>query len=90
MPTKQEYQELISEIIKKQVSILGPDIAIQRASQIDGLKVDSSGKVVSLKGDEQTILQRLIDQYIELSGQIVKNVLRPVFQKYPSIEVDIK
>jgi len=90
MPSDQDYQQVISEIIKKQISILGPDVALLKAGAIDGLKLDGEGNVTAIAGDPQKILQKLVDQYIELSGQIVKNVLKPVFAKYPSIEVDIK
>ena len=90
MPSEQDYKEVIGEIIKKQISILGPDVALLKAGSITGLKLDDKGSVLAVQGDNQEILQKLVDQYIELSGQIVKNVLKPVFAKYPSIEVDIK
>jgi len=90
MPSEQDYKEVIGEIIKKQISILGPDVALLKAGNIAGLKLDDKGNVLSVQGDNQAVLQNLVDQYIELSGQIVKNVLKPVFAKYPSIEVDIK
>lgn len=90
MSNKEEYKELISEIIKKQMAILGPDIALMKAQQVGGFKFDKSGTVMDISGNEQEILQKLVDKYIELSGEIVKNVLAPVFAKYPSIDVKIK
>ncbi|MCL5435811.1 MAG: hypothetical protein M1275_01910 [Patescibacteria group bacterium] len=89
MPSREQYQELMSEIIQKQIAILGPDIALHKAEQVPGLKLDRSGKVVALSGSEQEVLQALIDRYIELSGQIVKSILGPVFAKYPGINVKI-
>ena len=90
MPNKDEYKDLITEIIKKQIAILGPDIALLKAQQVSGLKVDKDGQVVSITGEDEQILQQLVDKYIELSGEIVKNILGPVFAKYPSINVKIK
>ncbi len=90
MATQEEYKELLVEIIKKQMAILGPDIAILKAQQVEGLKIGKDGSVQSISGDEQQILQLLIDKYIQLSGEIVKNILGPVFAKYPSISVTIK
>lgn len=90
MPSKEEYQTLITEIIQKQIAVLGPDIAIHKAEQAGGLKLDKSGQVLSVTGSEQEILQRLVDKYIELSGEIVKNILSPVFAKYPTINIKIK
>lgn len=89
-PSKEEYKELLTDIILKQVAILGPDIAITKAQQVSGLKVDKEGKVLDFSGDEQDILQQLVDKYIQLSGQIVRSILEPVFQKYPSLDIKIK
>jgi hypothetical protein len=41
--------------------------------------------VKSIKGDPADALKRLIDSYVELSGQIVRNALGPIFNKYPGI-----
>lgn len=90
MANQKEYKDLITEIIQKQILILGPDIAIMRARQIEGLKIESDGTVIDIAGNEQEVLQRLIDKYIELSGEIVKNILGPVFAKYPAINVRMK
>ena len=55
-----------------------------------GLGIGSGGEVKSLEGDPQAVLQKLIDGYIALSGEIVKNILGPVFAKYPTIKLQIK
>ena len=38
----------------------------------------------------QATLQKLVDQYVELSGQIVKNALGSIFAKYPNLDLDNK
>lgn len=90
MSTPEDYKNLISEIVKKQMDILGPEIALSRANGVSGLKVGGSGEVVDLSQDPQQVLQLLIDRYIALSGEIVKNILSPVFAKYPTIKLDLK
>ena len=89
MGTTEDYKRLITEIVKKQMDILGPEIALSRANAVKGLKVDGKGDVVDLSGDPQADLQSLIDAYIALSGEIVKNILGPVFAKYPTIKLDL-
>lgn len=89
MSSNEDYKNLIAEIIKKQMDILGPEIALSRANNVNGLKVNSNGDVMSLEGEPQTVLQSLIDAYIALSGQIVKNILGPVFAKYPTIKLEL-
>lgn len=82
----EQYKALISDIIAKQIVILGPDIAVLKARNIQGLEVDDKGSVVSLSGEPKEVLEQLIDSYMELSGQIVKSTLKPIFDKYPDIE----
>jgi hypothetical protein len=85
-----EYKNLINDIINKQTIILGPDIVLMKAKNVSGLKLSASGQVEEINGNPEEVLQKLVDEYIALSGQIVKNILNPVFAKYPSINISIK
>jgi hypothetical protein len=82
----QEFKQIITEIIKKQSVILGPQIAILKARNVQGLKVSDDGTVSDVDGNGQEILQRLIEEYVALSGEIVKNTVDSVFAKYPSLK----
>ncbi len=84
-----EYKDLMTEIVQKQIVILGPDIAVLKARNVKDLTVQDDGTVTSVAGEPQEALQHLIDEYIALSGLIVKNILGPVFAKYPKIKVSI-
>jgi len=88
MDESQQYTALISEIIKKQSVILGPEIAILKARSVSGLMVDNDGKVTGVGDNPKETLQTLIDRYVELSGQIVKNALSTIFAKYPNISIN--
>lgn len=83
-----QYIALISEIIKKQIVILGPEIAILKARSVQGLMVDNDGKVTGVGENPKETLQNIVDQYVELSGQIVKNALGSIFAKYPDININ--
>ena len=87
MNDKEQYLALISEIIKKQSLILGPEIAILKARSVPGLMVDNDGKVTGVGDNPQDTLQKLVDQYVELSGLIVKNALGSIFAKYPNLNI---
>jgi len=86
MEDTKQYLALISEIIAKQAVILGPDIAILKARNVGGLTVDDAGKVTEINGNPQEVVQKLIDEYVELSGQIIKSALGSIFTKYPNIK----
>lgn len=88
MEEKDQYAALISEIIKKQTVILGPEIAILKARSVQGLMVDNDGKVTGIGENPKETLQNLVDQYVELSGLIVKNALGSIFAKYPGLGIN--
>lgn len=73
---------LMSDVIGKQSVILGPDIAILKARNVEGLKISNDGKVTDIIGNPRDVLQGLIDEYVSLSGQIVKTALGSVFEKH--------
>ena len=83
---KKQYLSLLSEIIAKETVILGPDITILKARSIAGLVVDDKGNVIDIKGDVRQTLQKLVDVYVELSGQFIKSAIDPIFTKYPQIK----
>ena len=87
MSENEQYRELISEIIKKQAIILGPEIAVLKARSVSGLTVDKDGKVTVIGDNPKDVLKQLVDQYVELSGQIVKNALGSIFAKYPDLNI---
>lgn len=81
----EQYRAVMSEIIAKQSVILGPEMALMRARKIAEIEVGADGQVKDIKGDPAEALKRLIDSYVELSGQIVRNALGPIFTKYPGV-----
>jgi hypothetical protein len=85
-----DYLNLINDIIAKQMVILGPDIVLLKARNVAGLTINDEGKVEAIDGNPEEVLQNLVNEYIALSGQIVKNILNPVFAKYLQIKVTIK
>ena len=84
--SKDEYKQVLTEIIKKQIIILGPQMAVLKARNVLGLKVADDGTITDIEGPEQVILQKLIDEYVALSGEIVRSAVNSIFEKYPSIK----
>lgn len=80
------YKELLSDIIAKQIVILGPEIAVLKARSISGLNISDGGKVLDFSGDPNELVEKLVDAYVDLSGQIVKSALISVFRKYPELK----
>ncbi|OIP57524.1 MAG: hypothetical protein COX79_02120 [Candidatus Levybacteria bacterium CG_4_10_14_0_2_um_filter_36_16] len=82
-PQTTDFKQLFTEIIHKQIVILGPDITIAKVKNVHGIEVDNTGQVTALTGDPQILLQALISQFVELSGLIVKKTMESILSAYP-------
>jgi hypothetical protein len=76
------YRQILTEIIRKQIEILGPALAISKARKVSGLKINDEGEVTQITGSDQDVLQGLIAEYVALSGEVVTNLINSVFSKY--------
>lgn len=78
----QEHKQLITEVIQKEMVILGPDITLATVKQVDGLSVSEDGTVTDIQGNHQQILQHVIDEFVKLSGEIVKQTMAPLLAQH--------
>ena len=83
--TDGDYKKLFTEIIKRQILILGPDITLAKVKNVPGIQVDGQGIVTGIEGNPQQLLQQLINQFVELSGMIVKKTMESILSSYPGL-----
>lgn len=83
MNPAQDHKSVLSEVIRKQIAILGPQITIQEARKVPGLTVSDDGSVVSITGDPQVVMQGVVDQFVQLSGMIVRKTMEPLLAFVP-------
>lgn len=81
--TQDDYKKLLTQVIQKQMVILGPSITLAKARNVKGLTVADDGSVVNMVGQPQALIQGLIDQFVQLSGLIVKKTMEPLLSVYP-------
>jgi hypothetical protein len=84
-----DYKALLTDVIRKQIVILGPDITLAKARNVPGLTVASDGTVTEITGEPQTITQALIDQFVQLSGLIVKKTMEPLLMYHQNTNASI-
>lgn len=80
------YKNMLSDLIKKQMIMLGPNVALGTAKKVAGLSVSDDGSVTEITGDPQTVLGGVASEYMKLSGQIAQMTLNTVLEKYPTIK----
>ncbi len=77
---------MLTDLIQKQMVVLGPNIALDKAKKIYGLVVGEDGTVTDIKGDPQMILKAVANEYMTLSGQIAQMTLNTLLEKYPTLK----
>lgn len=86
MSDQADYQALMSDLIKKQMVMLGPNLVLSKSRQVTGLTVADDGTVQSINGDPQVALQELVNAFMSLSGQIAQMTLNALLEKYPGVK----
>lgn len=86
MSDSEEYKKMLTDLIQKQMVVLGPNIALDKARKIAGLKVSDDGTVLDMDGDPQFVLKGVANEYMVLSGQIAQMTLNTLLEKYPKIK----
>jgi hypothetical protein len=63
------FAQIVVKIIAAQEAIIGP-VAIEQATRVSGIKVDWPKHQVDISGNEAEAVDKLIEIYKELFGQI--------------------
>jgi hypothetical protein len=74
------YAQMAVKIISQQETIIGP-VAIEQAKAVSGLKVNWDKHEVTVSGNEQAVIDKLVDQYKELFGKISVEVCKEATSK---------
>lgn len=86
MSTQEDYLALLTDLVKKQMVMLGPGIALAKARKVGSLTVAEDGQVTAISGDAQAALNQLATEFMNLSGQIANATLKSLLEKYPGIK----
>ncbi len=82
----EDYRLLFTDLVKKQMVMLGPGVAVSSARKVSQLSVADDGTVSAINGDPKGALDELANVYMNLSGQIAKATLASLLEKYPGIK----
>lgn len=86
MSDHEEYKKMLTDLIQKQMVVLGPNIALDKARKIAGVQVSDNGTVLDISGDPQLVLKGVANEYMVLSGQIAQMTLNTLLEKYPTVK----
>jgi hypothetical protein len=69
------YEQIVVKIVSNQEAIIGP-VAIERAAQVPHLQLDWKNRAASIDGNETQTIDKLVEVYKELFGQISVEVCK--------------
>ncbi|MBL8030359.1 MAG: hypothetical protein JNN11_03865 [Candidatus Doudnabacteria bacterium] len=85
MSEQADYKKLLTELIQKQMVILGPNIALDTARKVPGIRIAGDGVVLEIIGDPVMVLRSVAQEYTVLSSYVTQMALNVLKQKYPSM-----
>lgn len=85
MVPAQTYKKFLTELVRRHMVIFGPNIALDIASSVAGLSVDSTGDVVAITGSPIEAMQKVVTLYQELSEPVALLQFRLLLDQYPDI-----
>ena len=70
----QDPKQLLTEIIQKLMVVVGAELALSKVKNIHGMTVSEDGTVTDIQTEPQALLQELVEEFVGLSGEIVKQI----------------
>lgn len=83
---EEQYKNILTDLIKKQMIMLGPSVALGTAKKNGTLTIGEDGTVSGITGDPKAAMSGLAQAYMVLSGQIAQSALNSILEKYPDIK----
>ncbi len=74
----QLYQNLLTDAIRKQMLILGPEITLIKIHNVPNLTVTEDGTVASLGPKPEETVTKFIEEFRELSDPLVRKTMQPL------------
>lgn len=83
------YKSMLSDLIKKQMIMLGPNVALGTARKVSGITVSEDGTVTDITGEPQIVMEGVANAFMSLSGQIAQMTLKTILEKYPTLKTQV-
>ncbi len=80
---------MLSDLIKKQMIMLGPNVALGTVRKVSGITVSEDGTVTDITGEPQVVMEGVANAFMNLSGQIAQMTLKTILEKYPTIKTQV-
>ncbi len=83
------YKNMLTDLIKKEMIMLGPNVALGTVRKVNGITVSEDGTVTDITGEPQIVMEGVANAFMNLSGQIAQMTLKTILEKYPTIKTQV-
>lgn len=85
----ENYQQLISDLIKSHMEMMGPNVAMSIAQKIPGLKITATGEILNGSKCDKETFEQLQDAYHHFAGSMSGMITKTVLDKHPELKHEI-
>lgn len=82
------YKKFLTELVRKHMVVLGPNIARDIALQVPGLTIDASGEVTEITGNPLLVMQDLVNGYTNLCAPVTQLILYNLLELASEIKAE--
>lgn len=84
-----DYQKIITDLIKSHMEMMGPNVAMSIAQKIPGLKTTATGEILDGSKCDKEIFEQLRDAYRYFAGSMSEMITKTVLEKHPELRHEI-
>jgi hypothetical protein len=82
------YKKFLTDLVRRHMAILGPNISRDVALRVPALAIEASGEVSEIAGDPLLVMQDLVNGYTALSAPVTQLVLYDLLEANPAIKAE--
>lgn len=82
-----QYHQLINDMLSELSSTLDEHVVSKVMRGVKGVTLSDEGKVISLTGEPQEIVQEVVNKFLGLSNELVVKTMQPILKQCPWIKI---
>lgn len=76
-----DQKQLLTEVIQKLMVVLGADLTLSKIHNVHGMTLSEDGTVTDIQTEPEVLLREIIDEFVGLSSEIVKQITEILVSK---------
>ncbi len=83
------YEEVAEAAVKREMEIIGKQIAVKIAKETEGVAIDDDGNVDKIKGEGKEVIAKLVSEYEEKIGKVAVTLISKAIKEIGGDELDL-